>query len=428
MASALHRQEPPSKRSSSHAQASLRQGLLAVLVLGLGLLTPPTLLGQNPDTLKEQKEKLEQTAREERSILDALETIDRSVLEQEQKLDALRERQQAVETKIGGLESERVGLEQGLAERRVQLQKRLRALYKYSNKGFFQALLAGGTGTEILQRMKYLQLIIRRDMELIEAQRTSLERFSDVKRELETERIQVKELAHQVEAQVTVAQAERGRKQELLKRIRAEKGIEERRLRELEEAAEALARKMAAIPVKPPPTPTPAPVAATAQEPASPLRAKPVEGEQSRFADQISRMPFPVPGGKVTRAFGRYKVEGMKAWETHRGLDIVAPMGADIKAIYQGEVKLAEWFKGYGLLLIIDHGEGYHSIYAHASKLLKKTGDKVKTGEKIGLVGDTGSFQGPYLYLEVREQGKPVNPIQWVRVPADAMQLEPSGG
>lgn len=398
-------------------------GMLLVPLLLLAMVSSPALLGQSPPSLKEQKEKLEQTAKEEQSILDALEAIDRSVLEQEQKLDALRERQQSVDARIGGLESERVRLEQGLAERRVQLQKRLRALYKYSNKGFFQALLAGGSGTEILQRMKYLQLIIRKDMELIEAQRTSLERFSDVKRELETERIQVKELAKQVEAQVTVAQTERARKQELLKRIRAEKGIEERRLRELEAAAEALARKVAAIP-PPKPTPTPAPVASAASEPASPLRQKAVEGEQARFADQISRLPFPVPGGKVTRAFGRYKVEGMKAWETHRGLDIVAPMGADIKAIYQGEVKLAEWFKGYGLLLILDHGEGYHSIYAHASKLLKKIGDKVKTGEKIGLVGDTGSFQGPYLYLEVREQGKPVNPIQWVRVPADAMQLE----
>lgn len=396
--------------------------IVALLSLGLaggkagGQAGAPAGKEATKEQLLEQKQKLEQTIQAEGSVLEALEEIDKSVQQQESQLDELRARQKAVEVRIASLQQERVDLEVGLADRRVQLQKRLRALYKYSNKGFMQALLGGGTGTEILKRMKYLQIIIRRDMDLIAQQRQNLERFAEVKSTLETERLQVKELARQVEQQVTTAQEERLRKQALLTRLRGERGAEARRLKELEAAAAALA---AAVNKK---AETPAVAKPTAPEPPSPLRAK-VDDKQG-FANQISRLPFPVPGGKVTRAFGRYKVEGMKASETHRGLDITAPAGTEIKAIFQGEVKLAEWFKGYGLLIIVDHGDGFHSIYAHASKLLKKAGDKVKTGERIALVGDTGSFQGAYLYLEVRESGKPVNPIQWVRVPADAMAIE----
>lgn len=379
-------------------------------------LTLPLLLGQAaPDALKQQRQKLEETLKQEDSVLDALETIDRAIQEQEQKLEQARTRQKQVEERIASLEQERTELEDGLVERRVLLQQRLRALYKYSNKGFMQALLGGGSGTEILKRMKYLQIIIERDMALVQKQRRAIARAGEIKEQLETERLQVQALTTDVEQQMVQAQGERLRKKELLEKLRTEKGIDARRLKELELAAAALARKM-----EPPP---PKPVAEKpSAEPTSPLRQK--ADEKSGFAAQIGRLPYPVPAGKVTRAFGRYKLEGMKVSETHRGLDITAPAGADIKAIYQGEVKLAEWFKGYGLLMIIDHGDGYHSIYAHASKLLKNAGDKVKTGEKIALVGDTGSFQGPYLYLEVRENGKPVNPIQWIRVPPEAMAIE----
>ena len=191
-------------------------------------------------------------------------------------------------------------------------------------------------------------------------------------------------------------------------------------MKELETNLTALAKKVEAMNAAK--AAAAAAAASAAQEPKSPLRAKP--DENNGFAAQISRLPFPVAGGKVVRAFGRYKVPGMKASENSRGLIIKANIGADIRAIYQGEVKVAEWFNGFGLLMIIDHGDGFHSIYAHASKLLKKPGDKIKTGEKIGLVGDTGSFDGPQLYLEVRQNGKPENPIQWVRVPPDAMAIE----
>lgn len=422
------------RKGSTYAQAG-RAVLLGLLVVSILSLVTTFAIGQvntgaapaNSDATKEQLQlqqkeqqvKLQQTSEALNSLTNALEEIDRSLQQKEDQLNDLKERQASVEQKIASLEKERAELELGLVERRVQLQKRLRALYKYSNKGFMQALLAGGTGSEILKRMKYLQIIIEQDMALISTQRRSLDRLSEVKSTVEQERIQVKDLSRQVEQQLVSAQEERARKQVLLTKLKGEKDFEARRLKELEGNLTALAKKVEEMNAA---KAAAAAAAAAANEPKSPLRAK--VDESTGFANQISRLPFPVPGGKVTRAFGRYKVPGMKASENSRGLIIKADIGTAVKAIYQGEVKVAEWFNGFGLLLIIDHGDGFHSIYAHASKLLKKPGEKVKTGEKVALVGDTGSFDGPQLYLEVRQNGKPENPIQWVRVPPDAMAIE----
>jgi septal ring factor EnvC (AmiA/AmiB activator) len=445
-------------------RGSAAQTLLALLLL---LAVPPAVGDDRAQKIEAdkaaEKARAEEAKRQEGSILDALDEIDRSVQQKEETLDQLKVRQQDVEKRIAALELERNKLEAELASRRVQLQKRMRALYKYSTRGFMQALFAGGSSTEIMKRTKYLQLIVRRDMELIQAQRAALLRLEALKLNVEKERQEVASLTAEVAAQVQAAQEERGKKNALLKSVRGEQVSAARALRELELAAAALARRVEALPMQShrvdapalaptrPSAPIPAaippgaslPTAAASSasttattgntpSPIAPDTRSQVSNESvaqaaaqirqaGTFGAQQGRLTFPVEGAKITRRYGKYREEGMKAYDFHRGLDITAPMGAPIRAIGAGEVKLAEWFKGYGQLIIIDHGDGYHSIYAHASKLLKKAGDSVKAGERIALVGDTGSFQGPYLYFEIREKGKPVDPMEWLKVPASAL-------
>ena len=397
-----------------------RLGLLLVAIAGLLTASQQVSLGQPRKAghkIKEQKQHLKEVVEKEGSILEAMDEIDRAVQEQEQQLEALRLKQQEVERRAAELEKERRALEQELASRRLYLQRRLRALYKYSTKGFLQAMLGGGTGTERLKRIRYLHQIVRRDMELLDRQRAALERLAEVRKAIEVEQLQVEELTRQVERQVAAAQQERQRKQQLLAQIRAEKTMTRRMIAELQLAASALERQVARLPEarNQPPRKT--------AEQSAPGQPKPQAGAARGFSAHRGRLPFPVKGAKVTRTFGRYRVPGMKTYDFHRGVDITAPAGVPFRAIYDGTVKLAKWFKGYGLLMIIDHGGGYHSIYAHASRLTRKAGDRVKTGDVIGMVGDTGSFQGPYLYLEIRKDGKPIDPLEWIRVPPDAMAL-----
>ena len=97
------------------------------------------------------------------------------------------------------------------------------------------------------------------------------------------------------------------------------------------------------------------------------------------------------------------------------GIDIDVAQGTSIVAVYAGRVLYTGWFRGYGNLIIVDHGNEYYTLYAHAAEVKVKEGDEITQGQAIGTVGDTGSLQGPRLYFEVRHEGKPQDPAQWLR-------------
>jgi septal ring factor EnvC (AmiA/AmiB activator) len=129
------------------------------------------------------------------------------------------------------------------------------------------------------------------------------------------------------------------------------------------------------------------------------------------FSKARGKMPWPVPGRASSR-FGRPRNEGKMRWQ---GVTIPAKAGSTIKAIHHGRVVYADWLRGSGLLLIIDHGDGYMSLYAHNQSLLKDVGEWVTADTPIGTVGNTGGQERSALYFEVRHNGKPTDPAKWCR-------------
>jgi septal ring factor EnvC (AmiA/AmiB activator) len=121
----------------------------------------------------------------------------------------------------------------------------------------------------------------------------------------------------------------------------------------------------------------------------------------------------PAPG-PVTVGFGRVVNPRFNTVTVQNGLDIGAPAGAPVRAIAPGRVVHAGWFKGYGNIIIIDQGDGYHTLVAHLASMRTATGESVDPGDVIGTVGDSGSLKGPYLYFEIREKGRPVDPKGWL--------------
>lgn len=122
------------------------------------------------------------------------------------------------------------------------------------------------------------------------------------------------------------------------------------------------------------------------------------------------KLAWPVKG-RILRSFGSRK-QGHLKW---KGVLLGAPIGRKVQTIHNGTVLFSDWLKGYGLLTVIDHGNGYMSLYAHNQALLKSVGDRVETGEPIALVGQSGGQDRPGLYFEIRHQGKAVNPKRWCR-------------
>ncbi len=122
------------------------------------------------------------------------------------------------------------------------------------------------------------------------------------------------------------------------------------------------------------------------------------------------KLSWPVKG-RILHRFGTRK-QGYLKW---KGVLISAPISRQVQTIHNGKVLFSDWLKGYGLLTVIDHGNGYMSLYAHNQTLLKSVGDRVETGEPIALIGQSGGLEQSGLYFEIRHQGKALNPKLWCR-------------
>jgi septal ring factor EnvC (AmiA/AmiB activator) len=147
--------------------------------------------------------------------------------------------------------------------------------------------------------------------------------------------------------------------------------------------------------------------------PAPPIQGAP-GSTGTGFAGLRGRLAWPVDG----RVVGEYGAQVHPRFGTktfRNGIDIDVPEGTSITAVASGHVLYTGWFRGYGNLIIVDHGGEYYTLYAHASNIRVAEGDEVKQGQAIATVGDTGSLQGPRLYFEVRHGGRPQDPAQWLR-------------
>ncbi|MEM9621863.1 MAG: peptidoglycan DD-metalloendopeptidase family protein, partial [Pseudomonadota bacterium] len=137
-------------------------------------------------------------------------------------------------------------------------------------------------------------------------------------------------------------------------------------------------------------------------------RANALDG--SAFVAAKGTLPMPSQGS-VRHAFGSRRADGRLRWH---GVDINAPQGTAVNAVFRGRVIFSDWLRGFGLLTILDHGSGYMTLYGHADSLTKKEGDWVESGEMIARAGNSGGRSETGVYFEVRHKGKPQDPINWI--------------
>ena len=140
--------------------------------------------------------------------------------------------------------------------------------------------------------------------------------------------------------------------------------------------------------------------------------AHPVGGPP--FVSLRGRLPAPVDAS-IVAGFGRVVGSAFQTETIRRGIEFDAPLGAPVEAVAAGAVRYAGWFKGYGRLVILEHGESYFSVSGHLDEMEVAVGDTVEAGQAIGSVGETGSLDGPRLYFEIRRGGEPLDPRVWLR-------------
>ncbi len=153
------------------------------------------------------------------------------------------------------------------------------------------------------------------------------------------------------------------------------------------------------------------PQPATGKQPQSPMVSTAITHSGGNFSTVRGKLPWPVNGRLIAR-FGSARGDTRSKWD---GVLISSQAGTQVRAIHPGRVVFADWLRGAGLLVIVDHGDGYLSLYGHNQSILSRPGDMVQTGQAISTVGNTGGQDQAALYFAIRQKGKPADPTQWCR-------------
>ena len=366
-------------------------------------------LQQAQKRLKEARAKAAEVRKREAGILSELETIDRRLNDKRKQVALLDGRIRRTQAEMGDLQHDIARLEGQRSGQEDAMAQRLRAMYRLQVQGgALPVLLSGDDPVAQAVRLRHLTTLATVDARMIQEYRVTSERLADRKHRLEARRGEMSALRTEAEGERAEADRDAAKRRTLLVRVRDERVYHDRMVGELSEATRRLEafirdlqekRRVAKVP---PPS-------------SKPPKAPPSEGTPGvGLGAMRGRLEWPAPG-RVVEEYGT-RVNPRFGTKTFRnGIDIDAVEGSNVHVVFPGHVLYTGWFRGYGNLIIVDHGSEYYTLYAHVADMKVTEGDDVRQGQVIGTVGDTGSLQGPRLYFEVRYQGKPQDPAQWLK-------------
>ena len=341
--------------------------------------------------IQTQKEMVETFSQREIEIIEGLNEIDYALNKARRKVMALSTEVMQLEDKIEKLNRDKEGLSREIVQNREYAGKRLSALYKMNMIGRLDAAGQPTSVFDFFLQQNAMKRIITSDFYILEKQNLDLEKFEILEQELQKQ-VQAKTaLETEVNDQIRINRKETLKRELILNEIRQKKKLSLAAVESLKQAALQLDNRIKSIQTD-----------------------EALAFSDSAFSSYQGRLKIPVRG-KVISKFGPSRTGDYKSFTFQKGIDIKVEKGEPVKSVFKGEVIFAQWLKGYGNLLIINHGDNYYTLYAHVEEIFKQKGERVDTGEVIATAGDTGSIKGMCLHFEVRHHGKPVNPMKWLR-------------
>jgi septal ring factor EnvC (AmiA/AmiB activator) len=362
--------------------------LLVAVVLAAG--SPRAQLDALEARRRVEEQAARLLARQERSILDTLAEAETALADARAEWKRVEADRARAEARLHHARDAQAAAQARMSEKLAALRPRLLSRARMGRAGELQLLLSARSLADLVKRRYLLDRILSRDLALLsEAHAALVERErARAEREVEAGRLQL--LAVELEDRRAQAVARREERETLLAALRSARAFHERAAAEAGEQSRKLAEFVATLP---------------------PPRAG-LSGPGG-FVARKGRLPLPAQG-PITVGFGRVVNPKFNTVTVQNGIDVEAAAGAPVRAIAPGRVVHAGWFKGYGNLVIVDHGEGYHTLVAHLASMQTAMGEEVDAGDVLGTVGDSGSLKGPYLYFEIREKGRPVDPRPWL--------------
>lgn len=310
---------------------------------------------------------------------------------------------------LAEVQRRRDGLQSAMQGSRDALARLLRAAYAQGDTAPLKAVLAHDRVDEARRALVYQQYLQRERTQRIEAINTQLRELDALERDVAERRVELDALRDEQREQLAALERARRERAALVAQLDARYADRRSREQALGRDAQALERLLrqlrAAAAAREKARREEA--ARAARAPAEPKMSKPRSPART---PQVGGAGWPASGALLA-GFGARMPDGRRS----DGLLIGADAGSPVKSAGDGTVVFAEWMTGYGLLAIVDHGDGHMSLYAHNAALLKSTGERVRRGDALATVGTSGGHGRPALYFELRRNGAPVNPAAWLR-------------
>jgi septal ring factor EnvC (AmiA/AmiB activator) len=345
---------------------------------------------------------MDKTNESKSEVADALRESERAISDSSRNLAKLAAQQREADRKLGELQTQQQQLGSSIAGQQVLLGKLLYQQYQGGGQSYFKLLLSNRDPNQIARDWQYYQYIARNRASWIAALRNNLATLNTVSEATREQKTELLFLRTEQAAQKVTLEREQLVRRKMLGEISLQLRQQRREINRLQRDEHRLAKLIDKL-------------TKMLAQPKSKSLFRNDDLPDSRFDgspfDQLKgKLTFPVKG-VVTNRFGAPRPDSTVQW---KGLFLKTPAGQAVKAIAAGRVVFADWLRGFGNLLIVDHGKSYMSLYANNETLYKQVGDVLHGGDTVASVGNSGGNEESGLYFELRHEGKPLDPVKWL--------------
>lgn len=279
-----------------------------------------------------------------------------------------------------------------IAKQKQALSQRLAVLYRLGNLSYLRIVLSLSSGQNPLEAASMLSYLVRRDARLVESYRSSQGKLESDRAQLASHRSRITEMQAKIAQNRRNVEARKRQKEVLLVSLRSQSTTSVLKIAELQEKEQRLQRLFNLL---------------YAHSPRDSIHVE-------KISSFKGALPWPLTG-KVIEGFGRQRSSKFATFTQSNGIKVAAGAGADARAVFNGTVLFSQWFKGYGNLLIVDHGDRVFSLYGNIRGATVRVGERVAAGQVIGFVAENEEGGDSYLYFEIREDNRPSDPQSWLR-------------
>lgn len=345
--------------------------------------------------IESKKANIKSSIKKEANLAAKLDCLEQSLNNSRVELRLFRKENAALAVEISKIETQYNLLNKEFRSCEKYFALRLAALYKLNSLGGMYMLASSNSIYKFYQKKRALERILIYDENVRKNLIDTMFKLQRVKKHLNSRKNEKLLIEKKLEDHIILISREQNQRSRLLAELRNKKAMELAALNSLNEAAKLLDKTIKSLNFEP---------------------EQHMQASGSRaygFSTLKGSLKMPVKG-KVVNFFGSYKNIKLNITNFRNGIDIKAERGDPIRAVFNGKVIYAKWFKSYGNVVIIDHGKNYCTLYAHIEEMFIAKGDVVEEGDVVATIGDAGSRIGPSLYFEIRHHGKPINPLEWI--------------